>query len=71
MARTRQFTDPPLSSREVAVLLDLGPDEVNELARRGELPAFKQGRFWRFRRADVLRLKDAFGLATPLLALSA
>lgn len=71
MARARPLTEPPLSSREVAVLLDLGPDEVNELARRGELPAFKQGRFWRFRRADVLRLKDSFDLAPPPLALSA
>jgi len=71
MARARPLSEPPLSSREVAVLLDLGPDEVNELARRGELPAFKQGRFWRFRRADVLRLKDSFDLATPPLALSA
>jgi excisionase family DNA binding protein len=42
-----------LNSREVAHILDLSPDTVNEFARRSVLPAFKRGRQWRFRRQDV------------------
>ena len=43
-----------LNSREVAFLLDLSPDTVNEFARRNLLPAFKKGRQWRFRRRDIM-----------------
>jgi excisionase family DNA binding protein len=46
-----------LNSREVAFLLDLSPDTVNEFARRAILPAFKQGRQWRFRKRDIASFK--------------
>jgi excisionase family DNA binding protein len=46
-----------LNSREVAFLLDLSPDTVNELARRNILPAFKKGRQWRFRKRDITSFK--------------
>jgi len=46
--------DAVLTSREVAEILDLSPDTVNELARRSVLPAYKRGRQWRFRRHDVV-----------------
>lgn len=46
-----------LNSKEVARLLDLSPDTVNELARKGALPAFKQGRQWRFRKRDITSFK--------------
>lgn len=46
-----------LNSREVALVLDLSPDTVNELARRNLLPAFKKGRQWRFRKRDVASFK--------------
>jgi excisionase family DNA binding protein len=49
-----------LNSRQVALLLDLSPDAVNELARRSLLPAFKKGRQWRFRRGDVITYKRQF-----------
>ena len=49
--------DIPLNSREVAFLLDLSPDTVNDLARRNILPAFKKGRQWRFRKRDVTLFK--------------
>jgi len=45
--------DALLTSRQVAEILDMSPDTVNEYARRSELPAFKRGRQWRFRRHDV------------------
>jgi excisionase family DNA binding protein len=46
-----------LNSREVAFLLDMSPDKVNEFARRNILPAFKQGRQWRFRKRDITSAK--------------
>ena len=49
--------DVLLNSREVAFLLDLSPDTVNEFARRNILPAFKKGRQWRFRKRDIAFFK--------------
>ncbi len=49
MKKTLSF----LRSKNVAYILDCSPDDVIELARKGKLPAFKQGRFWRFRLQDV------------------
>jgi excisionase family DNA binding protein len=46
-----------LNSREVAQILDLSPDTVNEFARRSLLPAIKRGRQWRFRRQDIASFK--------------
>lgn len=46
-----------LNSIDVARILDLSPDTVNEFARKSILPAFKQGRQWRFRRRDVTAYK--------------
>lgn len=46
-----------LNSREVARILDLSPDTVNEYARKSVLPAFKQGRQWRFRERDIEAFK--------------
>ena len=45
--------DTLLNSRQVAEILNLSPDTVNELARKQALPGMKRGRQWRFRRRDV------------------
>jgi hypothetical protein len=45
--------DAILNSKDVARILDLSPDTVNEYARKSILPAFKKGRQWRFRRRDI------------------
>ena len=42
-----------LNSREVARILDLSPDTVNEFARKNILPAFKKGKQWRFHQKDI------------------
>jgi excisionase family DNA binding protein len=42
-----------LNSKQVAVILDMSPDTVNEFARKNILPAFKKGKQWRFRKRDV------------------
>lgn len=36
-----------LRSKDVASILDCSPDDAIDLARKGELKAFKDGRFWR------------------------
>ncbi len=46
-----------LNSRQVAALLELSPDTVNELARKNILPGVKRGRQWRFRRQDITLFK--------------
>jgi excisionase family DNA binding protein len=56
--------DVLLNSKEVARLLDLSPDTVNEFARKSILPAFKKGRQWRFRRRDVTSFKRQLHGAT-------
>jgi excisionase family DNA binding protein len=45
--------DVLLNSKEVARLLDLSPDTVNEFARKNILPGFKKGKQWRFKKKDV------------------
>jgi len=47
-----------LRSKDVAHILDLSPDDVIQLARRGVIKAGKQGRFWRFSRSDVMAYKE-------------
>ncbi len=42
-----------LKTRDLAVLLDMSPDAVNDLARKGLLKGYKSGNQWRFRRKDV------------------
>lgn len=49
--------DAILNSKDVAQILDLSPDTVNEYARKSILPAFKKGRQWRFRRRDIAAFK--------------
>ena len=53
-----------LSSRDVAQLLDMSPDRVNEYARKQILPAFKTGRQWRFRKQDITSFKRQLRGAT-------
>lgn len=53
-----------LNSRDVARLLDMSPDRVNEYARKQILPAFKAGRQWRFRKQDIASFKRQLRGAT-------
>jgi hypothetical protein len=49
-----------LRSKDVAHILDCSPDDVILLARKGKLRALKQGRFWRYRYADVMVYKKRY-----------
>ena len=44
-----------LTVRDVADVLKVGTKTVYTMAQNGELPAFKVGGQWRFRRADIDR----------------
>lgn len=56
-----------LKTRDLAILLDMSPDAVNDMARKGLLRGFKSGNQWRFRRKDVERFlgKEQKKLAPP------
>ena len=56
-----------LKSRDLALLLDMSPDAVNDLARKGILRGYKSGNQWRFRRKDVEKYlgKETRKLAPP------
>jgi len=49
----RSGTEPLWTVEDVAEYLRLGAETVRMMARRGELPAFKVGRVWRFKIHDV------------------
>jgi len=55
-----------LKTRDLAILLDLSPDVVNDMARRGHLKGYKSGNQWRFRRRDVERYIERERKLTPL-----
>lgn len=46
-------TDPLWTVDEVAVYLRMKPETIRAMARRGELPAVKVGKFWRFKRSAI------------------
>ena len=48
-----------LTLDEVAVFLKAGKRTVYRLAQNGEIPAFKLGGTWRFRRSELERWIDA------------
>jgi excisionase family DNA binding protein len=56
-----------LKTRDLAILLDMSPDAVNDLARKGVLKGYKSGNQWRFRRKDIDRFLEKEGklLAPP------
>ena len=45
--------DETLTIKEVAAYLKLVDKSIYRLAQRGELPGFKAGGAWRFRRRDL------------------
>ncbi len=47
-----------LTVDEVAKYLRLKPETIRSMARRGDLPAIKLGRVWRFRRSSISQLLE-------------
>lgn len=48
-----QLTDRLLDAEQVADWLSVTPAWVHEMARNGEMPAMKLGRYWRFSRQAI------------------
>ncbi len=55
---------PLLGSKDVAHILDMSPDDVIELARKGKLKATKQGRYWLFRPSDAMAYRKQMNKKT-------
>ncbi len=47
------FTDPLWTVEDVAEYLQLQPETIRNMARKGELPAIKIGKVWRFHRQAI------------------
>jgi excisionase family DNA binding protein len=47
-----------LTVDEVAKILRLQPETIRSMARRGDLPAIKLGRVWRFRSSSITQLLE-------------
>jgi len=47
------FTDPLWTVEDVADYLKLQPETIRSMARRGELPALKIGKVWRFQKRAI------------------
>jgi excisionase family DNA binding protein len=47
--------EPLLSDEQVGELLFLHPKTVQRMARLGEIPAVRVGRYWRFRTSSLVR----------------
>jgi excisionase family DNA binding protein len=47
------FTDPLWTVEDVADYLKLQPETIRSMARRGELPALKIGKVWRFQKHAI------------------
>jgi excisionase family DNA binding protein len=62
---TEQF-EPLLSDEQVGQLLGLHPKTVQRLARKGELPAVRIGRYWRYRASELNRWIGVHSTCQPL-----
>ena len=49
----QKFSDPLWTVEDVADFLKLQPETIRSMARRGELPALKIGKVWRFQKHAI------------------
>ncbi len=47
-----------LRSKDVAQIVDMSPDDVIVLAKKGKLKAIKKGRYWQYSLTEVLKYKQ-------------
>ena len=53
MPQPPPFLEPLLDAKSVAAILGVHQNTVLKLTRSGNLPGFRLGRYWRFRRGDI------------------
>ena len=61
-----QYFEPLLSEADVGKMLGLHPKTVQRLARRGDLPAVRIGRYWRFRASLLNEWIDVHSTCQPV-----
>lgn len=61
-----QVFEPLLSDTQVSQILGLHAKTVQRMARRGELPAIRIGRYWRFRASALNRWIEVHSTCQPL-----
>ncbi len=54
--RSSSANDSLWTVEDVAIYLKLQPETIRSMARRGELPALKLGKAWRFQRIAIHNL---------------
>jgi excisionase family DNA binding protein len=62
-----QTFEPLLSDTQAGQLLGLHPKTVQRLARQGELPAVRIGRYWRYRASALNEWIDLNSTGQPLM----
>ena len=53
--RRRARMDPLMTSKEAALILRIHPKVLERMAKAGEVPALKVGKFWRYRTSDLAK----------------
>lgn len=56
IGHTNTSIDPLWTVEDVAVYLKLQPETIRSMARRGELPALKIGKVWRFQKSALCKM---------------
>jgi excisionase family DNA binding protein len=69
--RKESNLEPLLTSAEAANILRVNPKVLERWAKAGEIPAFKVGKFWRYRSSDLdewvsSRLANTASIPPPL-----
>jgi excisionase family DNA binding protein len=59
-------TDEPLmDTAQVAHYLNMHPKTIVSMVERGDLPAYKVGRYWRYRKSDIEAYLEARRNSAP------
>jgi len=58
MASSKKKELTYLRSKDVAQILDMCPDDVIVLVKKGKLKAIKKGRYWQYSITEVLKYKQ-------------
>jgi excisionase family DNA binding protein len=53
MNTAQHYFEPLLDLSQAASLIGLHPDTLKRMARANEVPAFKMGKYWRFRASEL------------------
>ena len=64
------FFEPLLDDKQAGEMLGLHPKTLQRLARQGEIPAIRIGRYWRFRASSLNAWIDLQSTSQPARVVS-